>query len=186
MKSAAILYCHYKKKKNINNNFFFHPELETLGKWYRQLIGESIGKKKTIGITPIISIGTTDLHSVGQLYLGGPIDKVTTFISANSIDEDLTIPNEPYLGELVEGMYGKTLKNIKRTILGGVKLAYKKRRMPFTEIILPDLKEKSFGAYMQFRMMEIMYLAKLLGVNAFNQPNVESYKEETRKIIKDA
>ena len=50
-------------------------------------MGESIGKefnlkneKINIGITPTVSIGSADLHSVGQLYLGGPNDKFTNFV----------------------------------------------------------------------------------------------------------
>jgi len=34
------------------------------------------------------------------------------------------------------------------------------------------------------KMMEMMYLAHFMGVYAFDQPNVESYKIETKKILK--
>ena len=44
--SATILYQHYRKKKIINDNVFLKPELESLGKWYGQLMGEIIGNKK--------------------------------------------------------------------------------------------------------------------------------------------
>ena len=89
--SAAILYLHYKNNKNINDNFIFLPQLESLGKWYRQLLGESIGKDGK-GITPTVSIGSTDLHSVGQLYLGGPKDKITTFISSENTKHQVHVP----------------------------------------------------------------------------------------------
>ncbi|MFK5284205.1 hypothetical protein ACI3PL_31965, partial [Lacticaseibacillus paracasei] len=63
----------------MHDTFVFNPELESLGKWYRQLLGESIGKEVAgagdtgrVGIVPTVSVGSTDLHSVGQLYLGGP------------------------------------------------------------------------------------------------------------------
>ena len=56
------------------NIFHFAPELESLGKWERQLIAESLGKDTDLagkpvhtGITPIVSIGSTDLHSMAQL-----------------------------------------------------------------------------------------------------------------------
>ena len=39
---------------------------------------------------------------------------------------------------------------------------------------------------MQFKMIEMVYLGKLLEVNPFDQPNVEEYKEETRKILSSA
>ena len=84
--SATLQYLHYKSGKNICDLFLFANDLESLGKWCRQLMAESLGKefnkkgeKVNIGITPIVSIGSTDLHSMAQLYLGGPYDKFTTF-----------------------------------------------------------------------------------------------------------
>ncbi len=82
--SAAVLYLQNKSGRNIHDSFFFHPELESVGKWYRQLTGESVGKEKDLngkeihaGITPTVSLGSTDLHSLAQLFLGGPTDKIT-------------------------------------------------------------------------------------------------------------
>ena len=90
--SACATYIQSKNQRTIHNSFFFAPELESLGKWYRQLMGESIGKEKDLegkivhaGITPIVSIGSTDLHSMAQLYFGGPDDKFTNIISAPSL-----------------------------------------------------------------------------------------------------
>jgi glucose-6-phosphate isomerase len=67
-------------------------DLESLGKWYRQLMGESLGKEFDlkgrqifIGITPTYCIGSTDLHSMGQQYLGGPFDTFTTFVSIKKL-----------------------------------------------------------------------------------------------------
>ena len=39
------------------------------------------------------------------------------------------------------------------------------------------------GYIMQLHMMETMYLAALFGVNAFDQPNVEEYKNQTKKSL---
>jgi len=190
--SATILFLHSENKKTINDNFIFHPELESLGKWYRQLMGESLGKEKgvngdstNIGITPTVSIGSTDLHSVGQLYLGGPRDKVTTFIYS---DKTVITPPVPQAQErlfrgIVPMIEGKTASDIMSAILEGVKIAYTKNQLPFTEVILDDISEYSIGEFLQFKMIEIMYLGKLMGINAFDQPNVELYKEETRKLL---
>ncbi len=195
--SAVILYEQYGRKRNINDNFFFHPELESLGKWYRQLMGESIGKEKKhngkrtpIGITPTVSIGSTDLHSVGQLYLGGPDDKITTFINtevniAANITADITLPEKLFFSGLVENLGNKTTTQIMRAIYEGVITAYNKRKIPFMEVILRDISPYSLGQFLQFKMMEMMYLGHLLQINTFDQPNVEMYKKETRKILKN-
>lgn len=181
--SAIILYRHYKNGIRINDNFVFSPALESLGKWYRQLMGESVGKDGQ-GITPTVSIGSIDLHSVGQLYLGGPRDKVTTFISSVNVNEDPQIPTEMSLPGLVDNLAGIPVSKIMNAILSGVKNAYQDKSLPFMEIILPRQGEEALGEFMQFKMIEMMFLAKLMNINAFDQPNVEDYKIETKKILR--
>lgn len=180
--SAAILYEHYKKGISIHNNFLFHPELESLGKWYRQLVGESLGKGGK-GILPIVSIGSSDLHSVAQLYLGGPKNTFTTFVHTENGNKGAKFPTMPILSDLVPGIAGKDFTEITRAIYGGVLEAYKKRTLPFVEIVFPEISARTLGAYVQLKMIETMYLAHLLGVNAFDQPNIEEYKAETRRML---
>ena len=89
--SAIDIYCNHREGKSIHDIFVFSNDFESLGKWYRQLLAESLGKKYTKtgikvneGINPTVSVGSTDLHSMAQLYLGGPADKFTTFINVIS------------------------------------------------------------------------------------------------------
>lgn len=188
--SAAVLFLFSQRGKTINDNFFFHPELESLGKWYRQLMGESIGKQTDIqgnevyaGITPTVSIGSTDLHSMAQLYLGGPRDKITTFTYAKTMIKNVSLPSKLFLQGLVEDIASQDLSKIMLAIFEGVKIAYIKNSLPFMEIVLDDISEESLGYFMQFKMVEMMFLGKFLNVNAFDQPNVESYKIETKEIL---
>jgi glucose-6-phosphate isomerase len=188
--SAIICYAHYLKGKNINDLFLFAVDLESLGKWYRQLMAESIGKesfsedeKKIVGITPTVSIGSLDLHSMVQLYLGGPSDKVTTFVSLKKYNTSKRVGDHAGFSTLVKNIQGKPLQDIMDAILKGVKVAYEKNNHPFLEVILPDKSEGSLGQFIQFKMMEIMYLGALLEVNPFNQPQVDDYKRETQKIL---
>ena len=188
--SASLIYLHNQKNKNIHDLFLFSPDLESFGKWYRQLMGESIGKeynkdhKKVFnGITPTVSIGSTDLHSMAQLYLGGPYDKFTTFIR---IEENKSIVNVPDLKEyskLVKGIQKIELSKIMNAILDGIQIAFINGKRPFVEIILPNKSAFTIGQLFQFKMIEIMYLGYLMNVNPFDQPNVEDYKSETRNIL---
>ena len=189
--SATATYSNMQKGRTIHNSFFFAPELESLGKWYRQLMGESIGKEKDLngkvihaGITPIVSIGSTDLHSMAQLYFGGPDDKFSNLISVQA-STTVTIPKKLVFPNLVKHLESKSFDVLMRAIVGGVTATYKKLNRPFISIELDRINEKELGYYMQFRMIEMMYLARLLNVNAFDQPNVEQYKEETRKLLND-
>jgi glucose-6-phosphate isomerase len=187
---AITTFLQQKNGFNIHNTFFFAPELESLGKWERQLIGESLGKEKDLsgkivraGITPIVSIGSTDLHSMGQLYFGGPKDKFTTIVSVKDARR-VVVPKEQIFPALVEHLAGKSLAEIMHAIVLGVTEAYKKAKLPFVEFVFEKLNEQSVGMFMQTRMLEVVYLAQLLNVNAFDQPSVEGYKIETKKRLK--
>jgi glucose-6-phosphate isomerase len=187
--SAAVLALQQEHGYHINDNFFFHPELESVGKWYRQLMGESVGKEQSLdgatvhaGITPTVSLGSTDLHSVGQLYLGGPKDKLTTFVSSSQ-SAAIKVPGERVFPELIPMIDGKSATDIMVAILEGVKIAYQKADLPFMEVVLDTVDVYSIGAYLQFKMLEMMYLGQLLNVNSFDQPNVESYKVETKRLL---
>ncbi len=188
--SAAVVAYHHQSGKIISDTFVFNSELESLGKWYRQLLGESIGKEHDVdgnqvftGITPTVSVGSTDLHSVGQLYLGGPKDKLTTFVYSTDESQKLLVPNERTFSSVVEMVNGKTTNDVMSAILEGVKIAYNKQQVPFMSVELASITPYEIGAFMQFKMMEMMYLGKLLNVNPFDQPNVESYKLETKRIL---
>jgi len=191
---AAIIACiqfnHYQEGKNISDLFFFSSDLESLGKWCRQLMAVSLGKefdrngrKVNVGITPTVSVGSTDLHSVAQLYLGGPYDKFTTFISIENSRSRLLVPLRDDYSDLVPGIDGKSLDEILSAILEGTKEAFRKDKRPFIEISLPDKSESTIGQFMQLKMFETMYLGRLLNVNPFDQPDVEKYKKETRRIL---
>ncbi len=186
--SAAILAHNYRQGKNIHDTFLFSPNLESLGKWYRQLLGESIGKEFNrdghtveVGITPTVSIGSTDLHSVGQLYLGGPKDKITTFVMIDEL-EDIQVPELANFVQLAPSIQNKKLSFIMAAIEQGVKRAYLKKGLPFMSCVLHS--KWHIAQWMQFKMFEIIYLGFLLDINPFDQPQVELYKEETRELLK--
>lgn len=182
--SALITFSNLKRGCTIHNTFLFNPELESLGKWYRQLVAESLGKKRT-GITPTVSIGSRDLHSMAQLYLAGPRDKFFTFVSTKGVKHPIRVPNDSVelLTDVISEIEGKTADEITRAILLATKQTFNKHELPYAEIILDEISEKSLGHFMQFKMLEIMYLGRLLKVDAFSQPNVEEYKTEAKKIL---
>ncbi|MFI5333244.1 MAG: hypothetical protein ACHQVS_04045 [Candidatus Babeliales bacterium] len=188
--SAVTLFAQYQQHKTMHDTFVFSVALESVGKWYRQLMGESIGKEQDLrgtmvnrGITPTVSVGSTDLHSVGQLYLGGPHDKVTTFITVERTHASCAVPEYPAFDALVPHIQGKSLSTIMDAIITGTQRAYANRSLPYMVITVPEISAWSVGQLLQMKMYEMIYLAYLMQVNPFDQPNVESYKQETRKIL---
>jgi len=190
-RSAATIYENKENNHDIHDLFLYGKDLEMIGKWYRQLTGESVGKehdrdRNTVyeGVTPIVSVGSTDLHSMVQLYLGGPKDKLHTFIWPENNQKNLKLPEKPEYEDLVEDIQGQDMKTIMEAIFQGVNRAFDDAKRPYMTIRIPDKTERSIGALLQFKMMEMMYLGHLMNVNPFNQPNVESYKIETKKILR--
>ncbi len=191
LQSATALFSAYKKGIAIENVFIFNPDLERVGKWYRQLLAESLGKefskngKKKVhaGITPMVSMGSVDLHSTAQLYLGGPEDKITTFVSLPA-QKDIAISHvDTGMDDLVSSLNKKSLNDVMCAIYEGTKGSYTKRKLPFMEVVLEKQSEQEIGAFMQFKMIQTMLLGVLMDVNAFDQPNVEEYKVITRKVL---
>lgn len=88
-------------QRNLFQHWFFSKKLENLGKWYRQLLAESIGKEKTdgtsVGITPTVSIGTIDLHSVAQLEIAHSEDRSIAIIETRQSSAEHIIGESPFL-----------------------------------------------------------------------------------------
>jgi glucose-6-phosphate isomerase len=78
---------------------------------------------------------------------------------------------------------GKILSNIKRAIFDGVIKAYSEQQRPFVVCEIAQSDEYEIGKFLQTYMFEMIYLGYLLQVNPFDQPQVELYKTETRKIL---
>ena len=85
LKQSAIHLACLLKKKKMNNLIFlnYSPELEKFLFWCQQLIAESLGKKG-LGFLPIISNAPKDHHSLLQLYLDGPKDKLFYIFSSDN------------------------------------------------------------------------------------------------------
>lgn len=184
----------FRAQKNgavIFDFFLFHPELESVGKWCRQLFGESLGKATTKSgtptthrIVPTVSIGTTDLHSAEQMFLAYPDLALRMLVRVNTVHwEHKLLAPECVFAPLVEGLSGRAPCQVVDAIYAGVKEAYQKRNVAFTELELPDVSLETLGMLLQFEMCVVMYLADMLEINAFDQPNVEEYKEATRRIL---
>lgn len=189
--SATQLACEIASMRKVGIHimdlFFFDPALESLGKWARQLIAESLGKTldldgRTVraGITPSVSIGSTDLHSMAQLVFGGPRDKWTMFVTVRESVQCYEMGNG--LSALA-GIEGKTAAEVFRAIIAGVQRAYATHDLPLLSVELPTTTAYVIGAWMIWMMIAVAVAAEMLHVNAFDQPAVEDYKRATREYL---
>ena len=188
---AVVIFLLAEKGKNIHNSFFFNPEMKAVGQWYRQLVGEGLGNRRNRagvvvrnGITPLVSLGSSALHSMLQLYLGGPTDKMTTFIFSPSSEYNLQIPKNKIF-DTIENMGEASALELTHAMYASVTATYLEEKLPFMEIKMDVISAYTLGALLQTYMLEIMYLAELQNVNAFDQPSVELYKQKMREKIQN-
>lgn len=182
---ARILYNYLKEKYRHYNFFAFTERLESLGRWYRQLVAESIGKAVTISGAPttlgwVPTISTpVELHSIGQLYLSGFPGVFTDFVSIDDNGPDYKVGPTKIAPQLKKF----TLEEVGTALYGGVVAAYKEIGLAHRATVLSEDIPYSVGLFMGMRIRETMYLCALLEVHAFDQPSVELYKQKTRNLL---
>ena len=165
--------------------------MNSLGHWWQQLFAESLGKRHSLsgedaptGLTPIIALGPKDQHSLLQLMLEGPTDKITAFVqlsepaaSTGTLDRSQkSLESFSYLGD-------KRINDIVLAQLAGTRDSLTKRGCPNYTITFPRLIPQAAGEFLLFYEVVVGLLGVMLDVNPFDQPAVEESKELTREIL---
>ena len=158
----------------------FDKSLISLLEWYQQLLSESLGKRGK-GFFPIISNLPKDNHSLMQLYLDG--NKNNFFTIFDTIDhKSPKIKNKSLLpGYLF--LKNKSVKSVMNAQKDSVKRVFQKQGLKFRNFEIVKKDEESLGIIFTYFMLETILLGKLMKLNPFDQPAVESIKKETKKIL---
>ncbi|MGI6751598.1 MAG: glucose-6-phosphate isomerase [Anaerovoracaceae bacterium] len=176
---AAVRNALLTKGKLIEVFESYEPRLEWFCQWLKQLFGESEGKDGK-GIFPTSLQFSTDLHSMGQyLQEGSPI-LFETVLNIKNPPADITIPESA--GSLLAG---RQMNYINNAALEGVIRAHEKAGVPIIRIDIAAMEERYFGQMVQFFERSCALSGYILGVNPFDQPGVEQYKAEMRKLLEE-
>ncbi|MDR1459169.1 MAG: glucose-6-phosphate isomerase [Bacteroidales bacterium] len=160
----------------------FEPKLHYLTEWWKQLFGESEGKDGK-GIFPVSMIFTTDLHSLGQYMQDGQRIMFETFLSINSQRKECIIPFEEKDEDTLNFLAGKRISEINNAAEKATVLAHQQGNIPIMQIAMETWDEKGIGALIYFFEYACAVSAYMLGVNPFNQPGVETYKENMFTLL---
>ncbi|RHM53688.1 glucose-6-phosphate isomerase [Mitsuokella sp. AF33-22] len=157
--------------------------LKSVSEWYIQLLAESLGKQfnkegKEVcyGRTPLVAVGTTDMHSQTQQHQEGKLNKVVQFVKIDKWANDLTIPNVFPEAKKLADISGVTMSQaleVARQSNADALASNKRYNACFT---LPELTPYHLGELLYMLAMSVAYEGELADVDAFNQPGVESYK----------
>ena len=182
LKDSTTKLAYLLNTKKINNLIFlcYSPELEKFLFWSQQLIAESLGKKNK-GFLPMISIVPKDHHSLLQLYLDGPKDKLFHIFSL----EEKSKKNTHILKsiEMNNFLNKKNLSSVKNAQKNSLIDAFKKNKIPFREFKIKEINEEVLGELFSYFILETIITGKLANVNPYNQPAVEQVKIKTKKLL---
>lgn len=164
----------------------YSSQLYLLADWFRQLWAESLGKRHDksgkevfTGYTPIKALGTTDQHSQVQLYREGPNDKAFALVDvADWKAADLAIPkglDVAALTYLQGSSFGALLNAEKRA----TEYALVESRRPNLTITLPRISPRHVGEFFMLWEVATSYAGLMLGIDAYDQPAVETGKVAT-------
>lgn len=182
LKDSAIKLAHLFITKKLKTLVFFNyvPELNEFLYWCQQLIAESLGKEGK-GFMPIISPAPKDHHSLLQLYLDGPKDKIFYIFSLDqAIKKKLS---SKYLDNKFKFLNKKSLNQIKKAQKNAFIKVLKKKDIPFREFKIKDLSEEILGELFSYFILETAIIGKLANINPYDQPAVEQVKYFTKKIL---
>ena len=135
------------------------------------MLSESLGKKGK-GFFPIISKLPKDNHSLMQLYLDG--NKNNFFTIFDTIDHKSPKIKNKNLLPGYHFLKGKSVKSVMTAQRDAVKKVFKKKGLKFRNFEIIKKDEESLGIIFTYFMLETILLGKLMKVNPFDQPAVES------------
>ncbi len=166
LKQSSITLANLLYKKKLQNIIFLNyiPELEKFLFWCQQLIAESLGKKGK-GFLPVVSNVPKDHHSLLQLYLDGPRDKLFYIFSLKNKNKKNNL-------NLVKDAQIRSLKKI-----------LIEKNIPFREFTLNKISEETIGQLFSYFILETVIVGKLTKINPFDQPAVEQIKNLTKKFL---
>ena len=135
-----------------------------------------------MGFLPIISSVPKDHHSLLQLYLDGPKDKIFYIFSLKNYKTSETI-NAKKISNDLKFLHKKSLEKIKNSQKDALIQSLKKNKIPFREFRVFNTNESVLGELFSYFILETVMIAKLTGINPFDQPAVEQVKKFTKKIL---
>ena len=179
---AAIRNTLYEKGKKIELLINSEPSMACFAEWWKQLFGESEGKAEK-GIFPAASIFTTDLHSLGQYIQEGERILFETILNFDKTSADTHIKKSEDNLDGLNFLAGRTANFVNGIALTATANAHEAGGVPSMRFNIPEMNSYYLGKLIYLFEMACAISAYTLGVNPFNQPGVEEYKNRMFNLL---
>ena len=160
----------------------FEPGFLMMGKWWQHLFGESEGKCGK-GLFPVTAELTADLHCLGQLIQEGTRNLFETMVRFDPPSVSVTIESDWKNLDNLNYLEGKTLDFVDEQAYLGTVAAHTDGGVPVIIMECGVLDDRKVGELFYFLELCCGVSAYILGVNPFNQPGVEHYKQNMHELL---
>ncbi|MGM0647944.1 MAG: glucose-6-phosphate isomerase [Bacteroidota bacterium] len=187
-KNPAFLYAAarnllYQQGRKTEILVSFEPALHYFAEWWKQLYGESEGKEGK-GIFPASVSFTTDLHSLGQYIQEGERHLFETVIHVDNPKSKLRVPADSNNLDKLNYLQDIRIHEINHKAETGTIMAHVEGGVPVIQLSVPQIDAYSIGQMIYFFEYACALSGYLLGVNPFDQPGVEAYKNNMFALLK--
>lgn len=170
-----------KYGRNIEVFMPYAEYMRSTSEWYVQLLSESLGKtradgKSYYGRTPVVAVGTTDMHAQTQEHQEGKLNKVVQFVRVKKWRAEVTVPAIYNQYPKLAAFSGLNLDEIMSAAMEANAKALEGANRFSAIYELPALNAFHLGELMFMLCWAIFFEGELADVDAFNQPGVEVYK----------
>jgi glucose-6-phosphate isomerase len=164
----------------------YSDALAGLADWSAQLLAESLGKELDLdgrvvhnGLTPLSAVGASDQHSLLQLFVEGPNDKIITFVRVEDHAARLEIPEGYGDLESVGYLGGHTLGELLNLEQRATEIALAARGRMTTTLHVPAVNPFTVGQLMYLLEVMTVLMAGLYRVDPFDQTGIDEGKRLT-------
>ncbi len=179
---AAVRNLLYRRGKAIEVLESFEPGFQTMGRWWQQLFGESEGKDGK-GIFPATAELTADLHSLGQMIQEGERNLFETMVRFDPPEQRKAIGEDVKNLDGLNYLAGQTLDFVDEMAFQGTVEAHVDGGVSVICMDCGELNDRKVGELFYFFQLSCALSAYMLGVNPFDQPGVEAYKQNMFRLL---
>lgn len=164
--------------------------LRSFSAWVQQLWAESLGKARDRegravhrGPTPLPAVGATDQHSLLQLLLEGPRDKVVLFMDVGGAPDPVVVPSVRTESPALAYLGGHSLAEILRVERLATVEALRLHGRPNLSLEVDDLSPEALGELLILFEVSTVFAGALYGIDPLDQPGVELGKRLTYGLL---
>ncbi|MDZ7795968.1 MAG: glucose-6-phosphate isomerase [Candidatus Marinimicrobia bacterium] len=172
----------YRHEKAIELLATFEPRMHYFSEWWKQLYGESEGKKGK-GIFPAAVELTTDLHSMGQYIQDGTRNIFETFVIIDHYQKDMNIPYDDNNTDNLNYLAEHALSFINHKAFEATRSAHEEGGVPTSVFHLDYPDEEHLSKLTVIFEVAVALSGYMQGVNPFDQPGVEAYKQNMFTLL---